>query len=255
MNSRENKMTDKKKIKIDITDFWLTPEQNKMDRKIAKILSKHYDVQISDKPDFLFYSCDGLNHRKYKNCVKIFYTEENVIPDFNECDYASGFDYIEFGDRYLRKLLSSINRSICNRSKVDEGYLDRKFCNFIYSNTTSGEGAVLRQQFCQKLMKYKEIDCPGKVLNNMSTEDLAPRRGDWQKSKLEFLKKYKFTIAFENSSSNGYTTEKLPANLLQAQRDYFGAHTYERLDSERGKFFHTNWTGHGGNTSASEYKV
>lgn len=54
---------------------------------------------------------------------------------------------------------------------------------------------------------------------------------------------------------DGYTTEKLPANLLQAQRDYFGAHTYERLDSERGKFFHTNWTGHGGNTSASEYKV
>ena len=54
---------------------------------------------------------------------------------------------------------------------------------------------------------------------------------------------------------DGYTTEKLPANLLQAQRDYFGAHTYERLDAERGKFFHTNWTGHGGNTSASEYKV
>ena len=52
---------------------------------------------------------------------------------------------------------------------------------------------------------------------------------------------------------DGYTTEKLPANLLQAQRDYFGAHTYERLDSPRGEFFHTNWTGHGGNTSASTY--
>ena len=54
---------------------------------------------------------------------------------------------------------------------------------------------------------------------------------------------------------DGYTTECLPANLLQAQRDYFGAHTYERLDSPRGEFFHTNWTGHGGNTSASQYKV
>ncbi len=52
---------------------------------------------------------------------------------------------------------------------------------------------------------------------------------------------------------DGYTTECLPANLLQAQRDYFGAHTYERLDSPRGQFFHTNWTGHGGNTSASTY--
>ncbi|MBP5543382.1 MAG: decarboxylating NADP(+)-dependent phosphogluconate dehydrogenase, partial [Kiritimatiellae bacterium] len=54
---------------------------------------------------------------------------------------------------------------------------------------------------------------------------------------------------------DGYTTERLPANLLQAQRDYFGAHTYERLDSERGKFFHTDWTGHGGSTSASTYNA
>ena len=54
---------------------------------------------------------------------------------------------------------------------------------------------------------------------------------------------------------DGYTTELLPANLLQAQRDYFGAHTYERLDSPRGKFFHTNWTGEGGSTSASTYNA
>jgi len=54
---------------------------------------------------------------------------------------------------------------------------------------------------------------------------------------------------------DGYTTERLPANLLQAQRDYFGAHTYERLDRPRGQFFHTNWTGHGGNTAAGTYNV
>ncbi|MGA0370080.1 MAG: decarboxylating NADP(+)-dependent phosphogluconate dehydrogenase [Kiritimatiellia bacterium] len=54
---------------------------------------------------------------------------------------------------------------------------------------------------------------------------------------------------------DGYRTERLPANLLQAQRDYFGAHTYERLDKPRGEFFHTNWTGRGGHTSASTYDV
>ena len=54
---------------------------------------------------------------------------------------------------------------------------------------------------------------------------------------------------------DGYRTERLPANLLQAQRDYFGAHTYERLDKPRGEFFHTNWTGRGGTTSASTYVV
>ncbi len=52
---------------------------------------------------------------------------------------------------------------------------------------------------------------------------------------------------------DGYRHERLPANLLQAQRDYFGAHTYERVDKPRGQFFHTNWTGRGGQTSASTY--
>lgn len=54
---------------------------------------------------------------------------------------------------------------------------------------------------------------------------------------------------------DGYRTERLPANLLQAQRDYFGAHTYERLDKPRGEFFHTNWTGRGGDTASSTYNV
>lgn len=54
---------------------------------------------------------------------------------------------------------------------------------------------------------------------------------------------------------DGYRSERLPANLLQAQRDYFGAHTYERIDQPRGKFFHTNWTGRGGNTASSTYNA
>jgi len=54
---------------------------------------------------------------------------------------------------------------------------------------------------------------------------------------------------------DGLRTARLPANLLQAQRDFFGAHTYERLDASRGQFFHTNWTGHGGFTASSTYNV
>ena len=54
---------------------------------------------------------------------------------------------------------------------------------------------------------------------------------------------------------DGYRSSRLPANLLQAQRDYFGAHTYERVDKPRGEFFHTNWTGRGGTTAASTYNV
>jgi len=54
---------------------------------------------------------------------------------------------------------------------------------------------------------------------------------------------------------DGYRSERLPANLVQAQRDYFGAHTYERVDKPRGQFLHTNWTGHGGSTASSQYVV
>ena len=54
---------------------------------------------------------------------------------------------------------------------------------------------------------------------------------------------------------DGYRSERLPANLLQAQRDYFGAHTYERIDKPRGQFFHTNWTGRGGDTASTAYNV
>ena len=54
---------------------------------------------------------------------------------------------------------------------------------------------------------------------------------------------------------DGYRTARLPANLLQAQRDYFGAHTYERVDRPRGQFFHTNWTGRGGTTASTTYNV
>jgi len=54
---------------------------------------------------------------------------------------------------------------------------------------------------------------------------------------------------------DGYRSERLPANLIQAQRDYFGAHTYERVDKPRGEFFHTNWTGRGGDTSSGSYNA
>ena len=52
---------------------------------------------------------------------------------------------------------------------------------------------------------------------------------------------------------DAFRSERLPANLLQAQRDYFGAHTYERIDRERGEYFHTNWTGRGGDVSSTTY--
>ena len=200
-------MTEKKTIKIDFCDFWTS--FNKENNQIYNELKKHYRIEISDNPDFLFYSCFGGKHLNYQNVTKIFFTGENILPNFNECDYASSFDYIDFGDRHFRKCYMVPDKNIQDRSKVSDDFFNRKFCNFIYSNGLSGEGSILRQEFCKKLMEYKPIDCPGKILNNMSAKDLEPRNGNWEESKINFLKNYKFTIAFENSSSNGYTTEKL----------------------------------------------
>ncbi|MCK5193534.1 MAG: NADP-dependent phosphogluconate dehydrogenase, partial [Desulfobulbaceae bacterium] len=65
------------------------------------------------------------------------------------------------------------------------------------------------------------------------------------------------TPAFSSALAyyDGYRSARLPANLLQAQRDYFGAHTYERLDKPRGEFFHTDWIGSGGKVSSTTYNV
>lgn len=65
------------------------------------------------------------------------------------------------------------------------------------------------------------------------------------------------TPAFSSALAyyDGYRSARLPANLLQAQRDYFGAHTYERLDKERDEFFHTDWIGSGGKVSSTTYNV
>src|SRR5207249_6214825 len=63
------------------------------------------------------------------------------------------------------------------------------------------------------------------------------------------------TMASALTYFDGYRCDRLPANLLQAMRDYFGAHTYERIDKPRGQFFHTNWTGRGRTTSSTAYNV
>jgi 6-phosphogluconate dehydrogenase len=81
--------------------------------------------------------------------------------------------------------------------------------------------------------------------------------GSWRKTLVRAIGLGIPTPAFSTALAfyDGYRSERLPANLLQAQRDYFGAHTYERVDKPRGEFFHTNWTGHGGTITSSSYNV
>jgi len=120
-------------------------------------------------------------------------------------------------------------------------------------------GCIIRSAFLGKIKKAFDAD-PG--LPNLLLDPFFRDKAD--KCQLS-LRKIVASAAMNGVSIpalsaalsyyDGYRSERLPANLLQAQRDYFGAHTYERLDDERGKFHHTNWTGRGGETSASTYDV
>ncbi len=120
-------------------------------------------------------------------------------------------------------------------------------------------GCIIRSRF---LGKIKEAyDAHPKLLNLLLDKffktAIKESQRSWRNVVAVAAKKGLATPAFSTALCfyDAYRSGRLPANLLQAQRDYFGAHTYERVDQPRGKFFHTNWTGHGGDVSSSTYNA
>jgi len=120
-------------------------------------------------------------------------------------------------------------------------------------------GCIIRSAFLGKI-KIAFDNNPELVnllLDPFFTDAVTKAQGSWRRvvSKAVEMGIPVPAIGSALAYFDGYRTGRLPANLLQAQRDYFGAHTYERMDHPRGKFFHTNWTGRGGSTSATTYVV
>jgi 6-phosphogluconate dehydrogenase len=120
-------------------------------------------------------------------------------------------------------------------------------------------GCIIRSVF---LGKIKEAFDKNHQLNNLLLDDyfktkIMEASASWRRVVATATMNGIPVPALSSALSyfDGYRNERLPANLLQAQRDYFGAHTYERIDKPRGEFFHTNWTGRGGSTASSTYNV
>lgn len=196
------------KIKFSGMGGRFDPENN----FIVNILRKKYDVQLSDNPDYLIYSVNSKDYLNY-NCVRIFYTAENLVPDFNICDYGIGFHYLEFGDRYIRFPLYLVDgfkayegdnyasdlQLALNKHENAAQTLENKteFCSFVYSNS---QAASCREKLFDALSKYKVVSSGGRYRNNV---------GGPIADKLKFQSKHKFVIAFENTSTAGYTTEKI----------------------------------------------
>ena len=120
-------------------------------------------------------------------------------------------------------------------------------------------GCIIRSQFLGKIKEsYDKTPAPENLLlDNFFSAAISKYQASWRKALIHAVELGVPTPVFSSALSffDGYRTARLPANLLQAQRDYFGAHTYERTDKPRGQFFHTNWTGHGGRVSSSTYTV
>lgn len=220
-----------KKIKIKICNF------NESDpfsygHPIVHALKKFFVVEFSDTPDYLFSQISDPTYLKY-DCIRILYTGENVHPNFNLFDYAISFDYLTFGDRHFRLPVHQMAKFYNPEDVKHAGDMDFKeprvftatdlqgkteFCSFVYSNYLADN---TREDFFNALSKYKKVDSGGRFNNNV---------GGPVKSKFDFESTHKFSIAFENSSREGYTTEKiftsLAANTIPI---YYGDPTITRV--------------------------
>src|SRR6266478_518963 len=120
-------------------------------------------------------------------------------------------------------------------------------------------GCIIRSRFLGKIKEAydKNPQLTNLLLDEFFSKTLNDYQASWRRGIIHGIQYGVPTPAFSTALSfyDGYRTARLPANLLQAQRDFFGAHTYERVDKPRGQFFHTNWTGRGGRTSSGTYNA
>lgn len=168
-----------------------------------KLLSDKYDFQLSDNPDYLFYTPADNTHHNF-DCIRIFWTGENIIPNFNYCDYAIGFSTLSFDDRYMRLPLwttykTALEKAINRQNTITkEQALNRSFCATVISNSKQTDG--VREKMFEILSSYKSVASGGKWKNSV---------GGPVPDKIEFQKNYKFCLCAENTYAPGYTTEKI----------------------------------------------
>ncbi len=190
-----------KTIKIGYRDFTHHDNYDVKNDFFAQLLAQKYHVEFSNHPDYLFYSVYGNKHHTFDG-IRIFFTAENTVPNFNYCDYAFGFHHIKFEDRYMRlpfwRTHTEDLKRVFNRKPAQLNDATRKFCCMVVSNVKQTDG--FREAFFEKLNAYKTVDSGGKYKNNV---------GGPVPDKYEFQKNYKFSLAFENVAARGYCTEKI----------------------------------------------
>jgi hypothetical protein len=224
----------KQVIKLNFADFW--EGFNKEDNYFIQLLSSRYEVRLSDDPDFLIYSCYGKEYLKYK-CIRIFYTAENLRPDFFGCDYALSFDIMSNPRQYRLPLYAlyiglweqqaNVLRPLVREEMRCEWQKKTKFCCMLVSNGNSRR----RIDFFHKLSAVKAVDSGGRYLNNV---------GGPVPNKLEFIRNYRFVFAFENSSYPGYVTEKLIEPCFMHSIPIYWGNPKVSIDFNPGRFINAH---------------
>lgn len=213
-----------KKIKFDGFFEGHSDQLNREAKVILELLQKHYEVELSDEPDYIFCNVNSNMFFKYDG-IRIFCTIEAICPDFNLCDYGIGFEYLEYGDRYFRlpnfyfypNLVTQMSHK---HENIPMEFADREFCSFVYSNNRADE---MRRKIFIKLSEYRKVDSGGRYLNNMPD-------GKAVEDKLTFERQHKFSIACENAAHPGYHTEKLAeAFAAQTVPIYWGDPEVEKV--------------------------
>jgi hypothetical protein len=202
----------KKKVRINFARFWAGASAQELIDLILPDLKPYFDFEISDSPQVLLYG-PYEGEIPTGRFVKVFIGCENVRPIMSECDWAFGVEHDEYvgHPRYMRLARWGDDTYLLQQDKNWSEVLRRKtrFCAFIYATEVA-----YREAFFRALSQYKPVDSPGASMNNMPGIDPVPGQRDWN-VKIEFLRQYKFVIAFENSSRAGYNTEKL-THAIQA---------------------------------------
>ena len=175
-------------------------------------LKDKYTFEIVDDPDYLLFSFYGFKHRdrKYRDSIKIAIYEEGFIPSFNEEDYTFGVAHIYYLDRYFRKAtllnyLSDLKNEDFRkvRNKVLNEPRREKFCGAILNHERNEDH--FREKFVYELNKYKKVDLGGEINNTIGSNVI---------NDIDFFSSYKFSIAFEKNSGDGYATGHIINSLL-----------------------------------------
>jgi len=180
---------------------------------------------------------------------------ENPERDFIKRLIALGGETVEIRDAlYASKIISYTQGFMLLRAASDEfGWeLDMSTVASLWR-----AGCIIRARFLNDIMKAFETDITSLLMDDFFTDAVTSSEQSWRRVVAEAVRCGIPVPAYASALSffDAYRSERLPANLIQAQRDYFGAHTYERVDRPRGEYFHTNWTGTGGATTAGSYQA